>query len=84
MAAPGLALAAQSGLARWRADAFSRFDLVDRLRLGFVEDFQGSMTHIQDERLATIVVPDGGWLDPKAVTVELDQTFIVASGEGNA
>ncbi len=66
------------------ADAFFRFDLVDDLRLGFVEDLQRGMAHVQDERLTTIVVPDGGRLDPEPITIELYQAFIVASCECDA
>lgn len=66
------------------ADASARFDLVDGLCLCFVENLQGGLAHIEDQRPALAVVPKLRRLDPESLTVEFYRSFIIAGGECDA
>jgi hypothetical protein len=69
------------GKADLPADALFRFDLVDRLRLGFVKDLQGGMAHIEDQRPTLTVIPELHGFNSKSVTIEFYRAFVVAGGK---
>jgi hypothetical protein len=48
--------------------------LVDRLGLLLVENFEGSLAHIKDERSTLIFRPNLGGLEPKPVAIEAHQS----------
>ena len=68
------------GKADLPADAPLRFDLVDRLRLGFVKDLQRGMAHIQDQRAPLAVIPELGGGQSEAVTIEFHRAFVIGGG----
>lgn len=55
------------------ADEFPRFQLVNHLRLPFVEQFKRSF--------AAIVVPDRSGFDAESLAVELSEAFVFARGK---
>lgn len=71
------------GKADLSAEAFPCFERVDRLGLGFVEEFEGGASHVNDERVTVSVVPDGGWFDAESVAVEFHRAFEVFYCEGD-
>lgn len=69
------------GKADLSAEAFPCFERVDGLGLGFVEEFEGGASHIEDERVTVSVVPNGGGFDAESVAVEFHRAFKVFYGE---
>ena len=45
------------------ADATSGFKLIDYLRLPLIEELERGSAHLEDQRPAAVVVPEGGRLD---------------------
>src|SRR5687767_9836748 len=60
------------------------FQLVDNLGLAFVKQFHCGSAHIEDQGLAAMVIPNGGWFEPESLAVELDQSFIFFGCERHA
>ena len=64
-------------------EALAHFNLVDGLRLRFVEDFQRGAPQIQDRRVTFPVLPELRGFDAKADGVELEQAFVIRRSDGH-
>src|SRR5687767_12599720 len=66
------------------ADALFRFDLVNGLCLYFIEDLQGGIAHIEDQRPASTVIPDCSGFNSESITIEFYRSFIITGRERHA